>query len=242
MNNNINITDILRDCPKGMKLYSPIFGAVSFDYIDDTEKFSIIVKWGDNRAAAFLADGRRVDLEDTECCLFPSREMRDWRKFFKRGDVLCCPSTGYYAVFDEWFDDYKAFKAAYLWKVTDGDDGIQNGELCPVYHFKKCIKAVADGVLKILEEHYHGKYNPDTLKVEPIKSKCPFKPFDKVLVRDDEVDSWTVALFSHIDENHEEGGRVYYASGSYYYYCIPYNEHTAHLIGTKKPYTEKGGE
>ena len=29
-NENINIADILRDCPKGTKLYSPIFGECIF--------------------------------------------------------------------------------------------------------------------------------------------------------------------------------------------------------------------
>lgn len=41
----------------------------------------------------------------------------------------------------------------------------------------------------------NGRYNFDTLQVEPIKSKCEFKPFDKVLVRDDINEKWLLSIF-----------------------------------------------
>ena len=34
MNENIDLTKILKDCPKGTKLYSTIYGVVRFDEID----------------------------------------------------------------------------------------------------------------------------------------------------------------------------------------------------------------
>lgn len=61
------------------------------------------------------------------------------------------------------------------------------------------------------------------------KKEYEFKPFDKVLVRDNDfMDGvWCADIFSHINT---EGN--YCCIGSVWEYCIPYNEQTAHLLGT----------
>ena len=41
MNENIDLTKILKDCPKGTKLYSPVFGKVELKVIGDN-KYPII--------------------------------------------------------------------------------------------------------------------------------------------------------------------------------------------------------
>ena len=82
----INIVDILKDCPNGTKLYSPICGncrlikiynGLGFDVINDTDE-----------VFNFSYDGRYH--LNGECCIFPSKENRDWNKFrpFKDGDIL----------------------------------------------------------------------------------------------------------------------------------------------------------
>lgn len=97
----------------------------------------------------------------------------------------------------------------------------------------------ARGFIVDAEEHYNGKYNPDTLRVEPVKPECPFMPFDKVLVRDDDEKKWRASLFAYYDEN----AKYPYVCIPYVHtQCIPYNEHTAHLLGTTDPYTEGGSE
>ncbi len=37
----INIAEILKDCPKGTKLYSPAFGTVALDKVEDNNWISI---------------------------------------------------------------------------------------------------------------------------------------------------------------------------------------------------------
>lgn len=64
--------------------------------------------------------------------------------------------------------------------------------------------------------------------------KHQFKPFDQVLVRDDDTHAWGCGIFSHYAEHKKF---KYACAGSIYGQCIPYNETTAHLIGTNKPYT-----
>lgn len=66
--------------------------------------------------------------------------------------------------------------------------------------------------------------------------KCPFKPFDKVLVRFTKG-IWYCALFSNILE--EYGVIYYHCNGIHYNNCIPYNEETEHLIGTTDAPPEK---
>lgn len=86
----MNIAEILDDCPKGTKLYSPIFGDVYLDKI--RPHIAIVVKTDKDQGdfkEEFLYDGRYG--MNGECMLFPSKENRDWstfRKHFKPGDVL----------------------------------------------------------------------------------------------------------------------------------------------------------
>lgn len=67
-----------------------------------------------------------------------------------------------------------------------------------------------------------------------------FKPFDKVLVRDTMDELWQPALFAWKLKNEEYSYGV--ASGAseptFFRFCIPFNEKTAHLVGTSNPYKE----
>lgn len=88
------------------------------------------------------------------------------------------------------------------------------------------------------EKRYGGRYNPKTLQVDPVKvveSKRSFEPFQKVLVRDDECDTWKADYFS----NYEKGDKTYRYNcvGSFYKSCIPY-EGNEHLLGTDKPFLQ----
>lgn len=74
--------------------------------------------------------------------------------------------------------------------------------------------------------------------------KHQFKPFDQVLVRldhrlhpymGDKPDTWSAATFSHT-QNARDGRILYNANSLFWDECIPYNENTAHLIGTNRPY------
>lgn len=65
--------------------------------------------------------------------------------------------------------------------------------------------------------------------VVDLKTKCEFKPFDKVLGRNEKDDVWEAELFSHY---REESQYPFRCIGFSRKYCIPYNEKTAHLLGT----------
>ena len=81
MNENIDLTQILKDCPKGTKFYSTVLGEVTFKDIVDDAKFPIIVSYKCGLyEESFMADGRMLDYAG-ECTIFPSKEQRDWSKF-----------------------------------------------------------------------------------------------------------------------------------------------------------------
>ena len=72
-------------------------------------------------------------------------------------------------------------------------------------------------------------------KLRKAPNKYCFKPFDEVVVWDEENDVWTVSLFSHC-ECSSDGCRWICADGCWHKKCLPYNEETAKLIGTTNDY------
>lgn len=84
----MNIAEILKNCPKGIKLYSSILGEVEFAGIGPANTIKINEP---NNTSIYniYSDGRYT--KKGECILFPSKEQRDWNKFlipFKNGDVI----------------------------------------------------------------------------------------------------------------------------------------------------------
>lgn len=78
----INIADKLKHCKKGTKLYSPLFGEVEFENVDD--KIEIIVHTDEEEIykVFFEKDGKYYMIyKDAECLLFPSKDNRNWNDF-----------------------------------------------------------------------------------------------------------------------------------------------------------------
>ena len=81
MNENLNLVEILKDCPEGTKLYSPIFGDVELVNVYNDRDYPIEVRSSDNALDGFTKDGRIFADYDGECTIFPSKDQRDWSKF-----------------------------------------------------------------------------------------------------------------------------------------------------------------
>lgn len=82
MNENIDLTKILKDCPKGTKLYSTIHGEVTLITSNDTSQhYPISVILNDKTVEIFTSEGKLLNKFDGECILFPSKDQRDWSKF-----------------------------------------------------------------------------------------------------------------------------------------------------------------
>lgn len=115
----INIAELLKDCPKGMKLYSPIFGEVYFDRIRPHLAIVVVAEeeQGDFKEE-FLYDGRYG--MNGECMLFPSKGKTTWEGFvppcqFKDGDVI---SNGKFIAIFHKFEDNRLYYRCWHNKTT----------------------------------------------------------------------------------------------------------------------------
>ena len=89
MNENIDLTKILKNCPKGWKLYSSVYGELIYNHMYVSSSASKIYFTHPNRRS--ILDGTAITIEyswdgrlyygEGECTLFPSKEQRDWSKF-----------------------------------------------------------------------------------------------------------------------------------------------------------------
>ena len=89
MNENIDLTRILKNCPKGTKFYSSLHGDLLFSsiYISSSASKITFIK----PDSASIADGTPITVDyycdgryypnQGECTIFPSKDQRDWSKF-----------------------------------------------------------------------------------------------------------------------------------------------------------------
>lgn len=202
----MNIAEILKYCPEGTKLYSTVFGEVTFDRIDIDEKYPIIVYKIDGTHTSFDEEGCYVKYYDSECVLFPSKDQRDWSKFrlpLKRGDIMMkADGTIPFIASGEF---YKDISPKYICGVditghfSTGIYGWTSEFYIPASEEAK--KELFD---KIVEAGY--KWNTDTLELETIEPM--FKEGDVVIddqgnlclvskIRDDGFITIAAALYTN---------------------------------------------
>ena len=82
MNENIDLTKILKDCPKGTKFYSSIYGDLLYScmYLESFVPKITFIKPDSISSVDYYQDGKRYSSQG-ECTLFPSKDQRDWSKF-----------------------------------------------------------------------------------------------------------------------------------------------------------------
>ena len=179
MEEKINIAEILKDKQKGIRLYSPIFGECTYCYVrEDTN--DIFVKKHNGLMDYFNSEGLYFALG--EVMLFPSKQMRDWRKFFKKGDVLVCyeGKNPYYTIFDGFENNtYQTFNGKFAYDSYE-DKWYQNECNLSTTTFHKLSLADSEIYITKIEERFFGKMNLETLEIE---KHTEFKDGDVVFVR-----------------------------------------------------------
>lgn len=86
MSNDIDLSEILKNCPRGTKFYSYIFGEDTYfmgvsSHQGDTKPIFIYGKYGEGQNFCLTRKGHVYADNYGECCIFPSKEQRDWSKF-----------------------------------------------------------------------------------------------------------------------------------------------------------------
>lgn len=208
----LNLAKLLKDAPKGTKLYSPIFGECEFDEVNEDRDDRIEIIYYSTGVykrlwATFDKDGTYSSLG--ECLLFPSRDNHDWRTFkvekgFEVGDHIVQNKTG---------------RVYFLTRKEDGGFLMKRVN-CPTSDYDSA-GWVADENLK-KDYKKVEKFNPEWLK-----------HFDGVLVRESTKCEWFATSFSHLkDWANADVNHYYTGIGCCFRYCIPCNAETEHLIGT----------
>lgn len=173
----INIAEILKNKPRGTKLYSPIFGECTFSFIQGVTD-AICVIANDNREffdykGSYSPTGERL--------LFPSKLIHNWSKFsWKRGDILVSNDGSTEVIFDKWYDEtYTSFYCKHYLN-SENENNIKYNEafLCTTERYSLEDKDTAKNYINTIEERLGGKLNRETLEVE--KALPEFKDGDIV--------------------------------------------------------------
>lgn len=184
MEAKINIAEILKDKPQGTKLYSSACGKCTLEEADD-KSFKISFynsKFGFmNGGEGYLDKNGRL-YDDGECVVFPSKEMRDWRKFaWKKGDVLVSTDRNVHIIFEKFVEDtYRSFHGQYyLWEEEGSIVSFEEDEnYMQTSDFNKANKEDAQEYIHRIEKRLGGKLNLETLEIE--KAHPEFKDGDIV--------------------------------------------------------------
>lgn len=84
MNKNIDLTKILKNCPKGWNFYSSIYGKVIFLRIEGNANYPIrfiFIRNNEEIWGSVTKEGIHNNSYNGECTFFPSEDQRDWSKF-----------------------------------------------------------------------------------------------------------------------------------------------------------------
>ena len=81
MNENIDLTKILENCPVGCEFWSDNYGKVRFKCINKSYDRPIFVKRTDGGNAYYTKEGWCSKDFSASCLLWPSKDFRDWSKF-----------------------------------------------------------------------------------------------------------------------------------------------------------------
>ena len=229
----MNIAEILKDKPKGTKLYSLMWGKCELAETRASKKPVVVRFEVDGVQSSYTAKGTCSKSMD-ECLLFPSKEMRDWQKFaWKPGAFLWGNDKKSLVLFCDWAnDDYTKFTGG-RFPTSCEDKGIG-----PKTIYNTCDYELLDLGKYELENFTNPTKGAFFFKVvpkkpdkpsEPIEPKHELKPFDKVVARNYLFKEWTADFFSHKTEI-----GLFACAGRTWGECLPYNEETAKLIGTTK--------
>lgn len=172
MGKEINVAEILKDKPKGTKLYDLLYNVdVELDKISttDTETVVCCTNDTDNNTTChrgYSEFGTLRGCPDGLQILLPSKEMRNWSKFaWKKGDVLV--GVGQRIIFEKFIDEnYTRFQGKYSLSTCE-DETLVADKRCYTSDFRKLDDSGnVKNYFKELEEKLGGKLNRETLEVE----------------------------------------------------------------------------
>lgn len=199
---DLDIYEILKGMPDGTPLYSPLCGNVEFTYVEaDKERAEAIWTKDKNGEYAFDKNGRWM--KGGEVLLFPSKEMRDWSKFFKKGDVLEFlgdENAQVTCTFDKFEDETKTrFLGRYV-----KEKEVLNPNRSVTFLTVDWVKSDDTAeYIRFVEEIFGGKLNRETLEIEK-----PTFEIGKLYVFDEQDEDGNITVIGKLIGKDESKGTL----------------------------------
>lgn len=191
METKINVAEILKDKPKGTKLYDLLYNIdVELDTIHTTDTETVV--WCTNETdnnttchRGYSELGTVRGCSDGLRILLPSKEMQDWNKFaWKKGDVLGYIDGKCKVIFDKFDDDkYTSFIGKHYLERYGKDGELLDYEeihFGSTDNYTKESEEAAKTYINTIEENSGGKLNRETLEIE---KQPEFKDGDIVFMK-----------------------------------------------------------
>jgi hypothetical protein len=178
----IDVYEILKDEEYGTELYTPICGKVWHSGMANDKDSAKAIWTEDEDGREHFFDKNGKVSKEGEVLLFPSKEMRDWSKFFKKGDVLVHRDGDIHVIFEGFKDNrYTRFKSKhYLWKECFEDYSKEQSGMV-TFTFRKVSDDEAKTYINTIEKFLGGKLNRETLEIE--KPQPEFKEGNVLFVK-----------------------------------------------------------
>lgn len=167
----INIAEILKECPTGTKLYSPIFGDMLFQQVTG-DGWIKVENISTKIVETFYPSGQYS--KSGEYMLFPSKDNRDWNTFqrpFKDGDIVSTANGMWIGIIKRKVDNaYETYTTTYDGAIVYNDDTFCFERLATEYEKQKLFDAIKSNGYK---------WNAETLTLEKL-IEPKFKVGDKI--------------------------------------------------------------
>lgn len=201
---DIDVYEILKDVPKGTEFYTSLCGNVGLAYLESNKEAGEAI-WTENKEGEYSFNKNGRWMKGGEVTFFPSKQMRDWSKFFKKGDVLEYVGDKKLqgtCTFEKYEDETKTRFFGRFVKEKE----VLNPNLSANFRTVDWVKKHdPTGYIRFVEERLGGKLNRKTLEIEKTQPAKPTFEVGKLYVfREEDEDGELTIIGELIDKNESE--------------------------------------
>lgn len=199
---DIDIFEILKNEEYGTELYTPKCGRVWHSGMANDKDSAKAIWTEDEAGREHFFDKNGKIYKEGEILLFPSKQMRDWSKFFKKGDVLEYKKENNQAtcLFDSYKDDKTKLRFTGLYTLTKG----KIWDTPTSWDIHDWVKSDHPAeYIKTIEERLGGKLNRETLEIEK-PAKLTFEIGKLYVFHERDEDGELTIIGKLIDKNESE--------------------------------------
>lgn len=199
---DIDIFEILKNEEYGTELYTPKCGRVWHSGMANDKDSAKAIWTEDEAGREHFFDKNGKIYKEGEILLFPSKQMRDWSKFFKKGDVLEYKKENNQAtcLFDSYEDDKTKLRFTGLYTLTKG----KIWDTPTSWDIHDWVKSDHPAeYIKTIEERLGGKLNRETLEIEK-PAKLTFEVGKLYVFNEEDEDGELTIIGELIAKNESE--------------------------------------